>query len=70
MNPYLNKKPNLNNPNINKNIKDLYNSFITTKFSDKTEYLNLPYKILYKLGESIENGFYFSKNIYIRKEIW
>jgi len=70
MNPYLNKKPNVNNANIKKNIKDLYNNFISTKFSDKTEYLNLPYTILSKLGESIENGFYFSKNIFIRKEVW
>jgi hypothetical protein len=43
---------------------------VTSKYSDKSEYLNLPFKIIQKLGESIENGYYFSKNVFIRKEIW
>lgn len=70
LNPYLNKKPNNQTTNINKNIKELYLNFVSSKYSDKSEYLNLPFKIIQKLGESIENGFYFSKNIFIRKEIW
>ena len=40
------------------------------KTNDENEFIFLPIKILNKLGESIEQGSFFSKNFYIRKEIW
>ena len=30
----------------------------------------LPLKILQKIGDYMETGFYFSKNFYVRKEVW
>jgi len=51
-------------------IRESYTSFVQKNSSDETEFLFLPLKIVQKLGESIEHGWYFSKNIYIRKEVW
>jgi hypothetical protein len=50
-------------------VKDLYLNFVQ-KNSDENEFLYLPLKIIQNLGESIENGSFFSKNFFIRKEIW
>ena len=47
-------------------IKDI---FFSLKNSD-TDHTLLPIKILQKIGEYIDTGFYFSKNLFVRREIW
>ncbi len=51
-------------------IKDIFNQFMNKNHIDSDEYFNLPFKLLRKLGDSIQNGTYFSKSFFVRKEIW
>ena len=68
----------LNEANKKYNESETIKTFVNMEQANKkggvgnleTSYLFLPIKILQKLGESIENGVYFSKSFFIRKEIW
>jgi hypothetical protein len=51
-------------------LKDIYTQFIYNKNKSEFDIVMLPFKILHKISEYLENGFYFSKNFFVRKEIW
>jgi hypothetical protein len=51
-------------------IKDIFSQFMNKNHIDSEEYFTLPFKLLRKLGDSIQSGTYFSKNFFIRKELW
>lgn len=51
-------------------LKDTFMTFIEKSKINNEEYFNLPFKLLRKIGDSIQSGTYFSKNFFIRKEIW
>jgi hypothetical protein len=51
-------------------IKDTFDQFLNKNHINSEEYFSLPFKLLQKIGDSIHTGTYFSKNFFIRKEIW
>lgn len=52
-------------------LNDLVDNFIQGEIKgEKYEKELFPLKVMQTLGNSIENGIFLSKNLFIRKEIW